>query len=135
MTPAGIAFDAFGTLFDLDALRGRAEAVVGDAGGQLTGALPERLIPLMWHATVAGRYRSFPEMATLALLAIARERGIELDCDGAEKIAAGLASRRLPRRGGRRFGTLHRSHSPCHERHPCRNRVTARRCWACGAVR
>ncbi len=92
MTPAGIAFDAFGTLFDLDALRGRAEAVVGDEGGQLTGALPERLIPLTWHATVAGRYRSFPEMATLALLAIARERGIELDCDGAEKIAAGLAS-------------------------------------------
>lgn len=56
----GIAFDAFGTLFDLNALRPR----LGDARFE---EFAERLVPSTWHLTAAGRYEDFPEVAKLAL--------------------------------------------------------------------
>jgi 2-haloacid dehalogenase len=92
MTISGVAFDAFGTLFDLSALRGRAEEIVGPRGGELYDACIERLIPSTWHASAAGHHRRFPEVARLALEAAAGERGLDLDSAQAERIAAGLAS-------------------------------------------
>ena len=92
MTLSGIAFDAFGTLFDLGALRGRADEVADAAGAETFDAFAESLLPLTWHATAAGHYRPFPELAALALESAARERGVELGEGDAERIAEGLAS-------------------------------------------
>ncbi len=92
MQPAGIAFDAFGTLFDLQGLQEPARATVGDRGDELVEALVSRLVPSTWHATAAGEYRPITEVASLALLSGAREIGIDLDREHADEIAAGLAS-------------------------------------------
>ena len=59
----GIAFDAFGTLFDLNALRSR----LGDGAFE---AFAARLVPSTWHLAAAGRYESFPEVAKLALASV-----------------------------------------------------------------
>lgn len=92
MALAGIAFDAFGTLFDLQALRGRTRQVAGEGGDELFDAFVARLLPLTWHATVAGHYLPLPQIAVLAIGSAARELGLGLDEADAEDIAAGLAS-------------------------------------------
>ena len=92
MRLSGIAFDAFGTLFDLGALRARAQDAVGDRGADLQDAFIARLVPSTWHATAAGKYRPFPELAVLALRAAAREVELDLTEAQASGIAAGLSS-------------------------------------------
>jgi 2-haloacid dehalogenase len=47
----GIAFDAFGTLFDL---------------GDLEEAFKQRVVPLTWHATASARFRPLPEIVEAA---------------------------------------------------------------------
>jgi 2-haloacid dehalogenase len=91
---AGIAFDAFGTLFDLSALRLRTRQVAGHEGDELFAALKERLIPWTWHATASGDYVPFPELATAALQGAARQEGFPLERVRAEWIVAGM--RELP---------------------------------------
>jgi 2-haloacid dehalogenase len=56
----GIAFDAFGTLFDLESLR----EPLGDRGFEQFSA---RLIPWMWHSSASQRFMPMPELAKLAL--------------------------------------------------------------------
>ena len=89
---SAIAFDAFGTLFDLGALRVRCEQALGTRGGAVFDGFQRRLVPLTWHATASGHYRPFPEIAALALRSAAREQGAPLDDRGAHEIAQGLAS-------------------------------------------
>ena len=59
MQPDAIAFDAFGTLFDLEHLRG----LLGDAGFERFAA---RLVPWTWHVTAAGVWSPLPEIAAQA---------------------------------------------------------------------
>jgi 2-haloacid dehalogenase len=59
MRPDAIAFDAFGTLFDLEALR-------GPLGDDVFEAFAARLVPWTWHATAAGAFKPFPEIAVAA---------------------------------------------------------------------
>jgi 2-haloacid dehalogenase len=59
MQPDAIAFDAFGTLFDLEALR---EPMGSDA----FDAFISRLIPWTWHLTASGAFSPLPELARLA---------------------------------------------------------------------
>lgn len=47
----GIAFDAFGTLFDL---------------GDLESAFKQKVVPWTWHATAAGGFRPLPELVAAA---------------------------------------------------------------------
>ena len=89
--PAGIAFDAFGTLFDLGGLRPRLEPAAGERAGALLDAFTARLVPATWHATVAGHYRPFPEIAALCLESAARELRIAMSAGDARDAAAGLA--------------------------------------------
>jgi 2-haloacid dehalogenase len=63
-----IAFDAFGTLFDLEALR-------EPAGHELYDAFYARLQPWTWLATAAGAYRPLPQLAEQALRAAATQVG------------------------------------------------------------
>jgi len=78
--PAGIAFDAFGTLFDLDAL----SPMLGDAFEGFTS----RLVPWTWLVTAAGSFRPLPEVAEAA----ARAAGAD-----DERVAGTLdALKRLP---------------------------------------
>jgi 2-haloacid dehalogenase len=67
-----IAFDAFGTLFDLEALREHA-------GDELYDAFYARLQPWTWFATVAGAYRPLPQLAEEALRSAARAVGHDPD--------------------------------------------------------
>ena len=67
-----IAFDAFGTLFDLEALR-------EPAGDDLYEAFYARLQPWTWLATAAGAYRPLPELAEQAFSAAAAEIGADVD--------------------------------------------------------
>jgi 2-haloacid dehalogenase len=76
-----IAFDAFGTLFDLEALR-------EPAGDELYDAFYARLQPWTWFATVAGAYRPLPQLAEEALRSAAHAVGS--DPDRAAKLAGQL---------------------------------------------
>jgi 2-haloacid dehalogenase len=84
--PAGIAFDAFGTLFDL-------EALAPLLGGLFEG-FTRRLVPWTWLLTAVGTYRPLPEVAELAVRAAAAEARAELDDERTEAAVAEL--QRLP---------------------------------------
>lgn len=92
MAPAGIAFDAFGTLFDLQELRVPARDAIGERGDELFDAFLLRFVPSTWHATAAGSYRPITEVAALALLSAARETGLELDRQRADRVVSSMAS-------------------------------------------
>jgi 2-haloacid dehalogenase len=59
MRDDAIAFDAFGTLFDLEALR-------EPLGEEVFDRFAARLVPWTWHTTAAGAFRPFPEIAVVA---------------------------------------------------------------------
>src|SRR6059058_2219489 len=59
MPADAIAFDAFGTLFDLGALR-------EPLGEEAFERFASRLVPWTWHATAAGAFRPLPEIACAA---------------------------------------------------------------------
>jgi 2-haloacid dehalogenase len=59
MQPDAIAFDAFGTLFDLEALR-------EPLGDEAFEAFAARLVPWTWHLTASGTYTPLPEVARIA---------------------------------------------------------------------
>jgi len=86
----GIAFDAFGTLFDLSALRTRTRQAAGHEGDELYAAFKDRLIPWTWHVTASGDYEPFPELAAQAVQAAAREAGLRLEMSRAEWVVAGM---------------------------------------------
>jgi 2-haloacid dehalogenase len=65
-----IAFDAFGTLFDLEALR-------APLGEELYDAFYARLQPWTWFATAAGAYRPLPQLAEQALRSAAAASGAD----------------------------------------------------------
>lgn len=73
------AFDAFGTLFRLDALREDARARVGERGDALYDGFYARLQPWTWLATAAGAYRDLPSLAEQALRSAAAEAGVPED--------------------------------------------------------
>jgi 2-haloacid dehalogenase len=68
MRPDAIVFDAFGTLFDLDALR-------GPLGDDAFEGFKGRLIPWMWHLTASQRFIPLPELAEIALEAVGADPG------------------------------------------------------------
>jgi 2-haloacid dehalogenase len=86
----GIAFDAFGTLFDLSALRTRTRQAAGHEGDELYAAFKDRLIPWTWHMTAAGDYEPFPELASRAVQAAAREAGLRLERSRCDWVVEGL---------------------------------------------
>jgi 2-haloacid dehalogenase len=90
MNLAGIAFDAFGTLFDLSALRTRTRQAAGHEGDELFAAFKTRLIPWTWHATAAGAYLPMPQLAAEAVQGAAREAGFPLERSRADWIVEGL---------------------------------------------
>jgi 2-haloacid dehalogenase len=59
MRPDAIAFDAFGTLFDLEALR----EPMGDDAFE---GFVSRLVPWTWHITASGVWSPFPDVAAHA---------------------------------------------------------------------
>jgi len=85
-----IAFDAFGTLFDLEALRRPARELAGARGDDLYDAFFARLQPWTWFATAAGAYRPFPQLAEEALLSAAGAVGV--DANAAAELAARLTA-------------------------------------------
>jgi 2-haloacid dehalogenase len=87
---SGIAFDAFGTLFDLSALRARTRQAGGHEGDELFAAFKTRLIPWTWHLTACGDYKPFPALAAEAVQAAAREAGLRLELSRAEWVAEGM---------------------------------------------
>jgi 2-haloacid dehalogenase len=91
---AGIAFDAFGTLFDLSALRVRTRQAASHEGDELFAAFRTRLIPWSWHATAADAYVPFPDLAAEALMGAALEAGFPLERARADWIVEGM--RELP---------------------------------------
>ncbi len=77
-----IAFDAFGTLFDLSWLREPARELAGARGDDLYDAFFARLQPWTWLATAAGAYRPLPELAAQAFESAAVEVGADVDAAG-----------------------------------------------------
>jgi len=86
----GIAFDAFGTLFDLSALRTRTRQAAGHEGDELFAAFKGRLIPWTWHSTASGDYKPLHELAAEAVQAAAYEAGLRLELTRAEWVVEGL---------------------------------------------
>jgi 2-haloacid dehalogenase len=69
----GIAFDAFGTLFDL---------------GELEDRFKRMVVPWTWHATAAGRFRPLPEIVAAAGLDPERFKSLPLYAGVADGLAA-----------------------------------------------
>jgi 2-haloacid dehalogenase len=69
----GIAFDAFGTLFDL-----------GDLAARFKGTV----VPWTWHATAAGRFRPMPEIVEAAGIDPSRVTSLPAYPDVADGLAA-----------------------------------------------
>ncbi len=90
MKPAGIAFDALGTLFDMSALRTRTRQAAGHEGDELFAAFKTRLIPWTWHATAADAYVPMPELAAEAVMGAARDAGLRFERSRADWIVEGL---------------------------------------------
>lgn len=90
----GIAFDAFGTLFDLSALRTRTRQAASHEGDELFAAFKERLVPWTWHVTASGDYEPMPELAAKAVQSAARHAGMNLERSRADWIVEGM--RELP---------------------------------------
>jgi 2-haloacid dehalogenase len=67
-----IAFDAFGTLFDLEALRDHT-------GDELYEAFYARLQPWTWLATAADAYLPLPQLAETAFESAGEELGLQVD--------------------------------------------------------
>jgi 2-haloacid dehalogenase len=67
-----IALDAFGTLFDLEALRQHT-------GDELYDAFYARFQPWTWLATAAGLYVPLPELAKQAFESAVLETGVDAD--------------------------------------------------------
>jgi 2-haloacid dehalogenase len=74
-----IAFDAFGTLFDLEALREPARELAGERGDDLFDEFYARLQPWTWFATAAGAYRPLPQLAAEALRGAAAAADVDSD--------------------------------------------------------
>ena len=74
-----IAFDVFGTLFDLEVLRASARELAGERGDELYDAFYDRLQPWTWLATAAGAYRPLPQLAAEALRSAASSLGVDRD--------------------------------------------------------
>ena len=90
MDLGGIAFDAFGTLFDVSALRTRTRQAAGHEGDELFAAFKDRMIPWTWHVTASGDYEPFPQLAAEAVQAAAYEAGLRLEMSRAEWVVEGL---------------------------------------------
>jgi 2-haloacid dehalogenase len=87
-----IAFDAFGTLFDLEGLRPGLRSDFGDQGDEALDGFVARLVPWMWHSSASGQFQHLPEVAAAAFTAAAGAAGIMLDDGEAEEFAARLRS-------------------------------------------
>lgn len=94
MPPAAIVFDAFGTLFDLSALRTRTRQAASHEGDELFASFKTRLIPWTWHVTSTGAYEPFPAVAAKAIMGAAREAHFPIERATADWIVEGL--RELP---------------------------------------
>lgn len=90
MNLSGIAFDAFGTLFDLSALRTRTRQAASHQGDELFASFKERLVPWTWHVTASGDYKPFPELAVQAVQAAGRDAGLRLEQARCEWVVEGL---------------------------------------------
>src|SRR3954452_6827573 len=89
MQPDAIAFDAFGTLFDLEALR----EPLGDERFERFAA---RLLPWTWLATAAGVFSPLPEIASQAIGQEAAERLAALPAFGDVQPGLAALEDRLP---------------------------------------
>jgi 2-haloacid dehalogenase len=88
-----IAFDAFGTLFDLEGLRPGLRSEYGLADGDATlDGFVARLVPWMWHSSASDRFQHLPEVAAAAFNASAGAAGIMLEDGDAEEFASRLRS-------------------------------------------
>jgi 2-haloacid dehalogenase len=88
--PEVLVFDVNETLLDLSALRPRFEAALGTA--EPLGEWFARMLHGSLVANHLGKYRSFGEIGTEALLALARTRGVTLDHAQAADVVAGMRS-------------------------------------------
>ena len=86
----GIAFDAFGTVFDLSALRTRTRQAASHEGDELFAAFKERLVPWTWHLTASGDYEPMPELASKAVQSAARAAGLRLERSRADWVVEGM---------------------------------------------
>jgi 2-haloacid dehalogenase len=77
MQPDAIAFDAYGTLFDLESLR-------EPMGDEVFDGFVARLVPWTWHVSAAGVFLPLNEIALAAVIAAGAPAG------EAEALVAGL---------------------------------------------
>ncbi|HEX6457401.1 MAG TPA: haloacid dehalogenase type II [Thermoleophilaceae bacterium] len=106
-----IAFDAFGTLFDIEWLRKPARDLAGERGDALYDAFYSRLQPWTWLATAADAYRPLPELARAALESAAAELELDVEAGALAERLTELplfpeAERALEALGGNRLAVL-----------------------------
>ncbi len=89
---SGVAFDAFGTLFDIQALRPKTRSVIPSRADEVFDQFLARLVPWTWFATVADRFEPFPEIAKKAFIAAGQQLGVAVSQEDAAEIVSAMDS-------------------------------------------
>jgi 2-haloacid dehalogenase len=86
-----IAFDAYGTLFDVYSVAALAEQLFPGKGAELAGLWRDKQIEYTRVRTLSGRYRPFWEVTEDALVFSARKLGLALTEDGRSRLMSQYA--------------------------------------------
>jgi len=89
--PRAVVFDAYGTLFDLNAAVARHAALLGDRAASVSARWRAKQLEYAWVLSLAGAYEQFETLTERALDYALAEAGI----DGADGQGAGLRARLL----------------------------------------
>ncbi|MFZ5512448.1 MAG: haloacid dehalogenase type II [Pseudomonadota bacterium] len=91
MSIRAIAFDAYGTLFDVYSVAALAEQLFPGKGAELAGLWRDKQIEYTRVRTLSGRYRPFWEVTEDALVFSARRLGLALAEDGRKRLMSQYA--------------------------------------------
>lgn len=81
-----VAFDAYGTLFDVYSVGAAAEQLFPGKGGELANLWRDRQIDYTRLRTLSGQYRDFLQVTRDALRFAARKLGLSLDAAGEQRL-------------------------------------------------
>src|SRR5690348_14936002 len=86
-----IAFDAYGTLFDVYSVGVLAEQLFPGKGGELASLWRDKQIDYTRLRTLSGKYRNFLDITRDALRFSARKLGLALEPTGEQRLMSAYA--------------------------------------------
>lgn len=91
-TIQAVAFDAYGTLFDVHSVATLAEQLFPGRGAELSKTWRQKQLEYSWLRTMSARYKPFGEITRDALRYSARALGVVLDVAAEDRLMSQYAS-------------------------------------------